>query len=47
MFSLNLLDSVTKIFIITVKILFEPTTSCVSDQGVATEPLRQCNMEDL
>ena len=39
MFSLNLLDSVTKIFVITVKGL-EPATPCARDQDPTTAPAR-------
>ena len=37
MFSLNSVNSVTKIFVITVKGL-EPATSCVADQDAITAP---------
>ena len=39
MFSLNSLNSMTKIFVITVK-GFEPTTSSVRDQDATTAPAR-------
>ena len=39
MFSLNSLNSVAKIFVITVKEL-EPTTSCVRDQDATTASAR-------
>ena len=39
MFSLNSLNSVTKIFVVTVK-GFEPATSCVRDDNATTEPAR-------
>ena len=39
MFSLNSLNSVTKIFVIAVKGL-EPATSCARDQDATTVPVR-------
>ena len=41
-----LLNSVTKIFVITVR-EFEPATSCVRDQDATTAPARQCERQDL
>ena len=40
----NVFNPMTKIFILTVKILFEPTTSDVRDQSVTTEPMTRCIM---
>ena len=40
MSSLNSLNSMTKIFVITVK-GFKPATSCVRDQDATTAPARQ------
>ena len=46
MFSLNSANSMTKIFVITVK-EFKPVTSCVRDQDATTAPTRHMREQDL